>query len=158
MSYFNGLQALETAEYLTAHLDKLGGPESYNHYAVGWAHAMNTPLPVDQAGGLALRRHPQRHHRPLAEGDQGQGRDPLAVPPRHRRGADHPRGGGHSRSRSRSTASTQDPIDGVSMLYTFNDAKAAEHHETQYFEIMGNRGIYHKGWTAVTKHYTPWIT
>ncbi len=43
MSYFNGLQALETPEFLTARIDKLGGPESYNHYAVGWAHAMNTP-------------------------------------------------------------------------------------------------------------------
>ena len=44
MSYFNGLQDLETAEYLTARIDKLGGPESYNHYAVAWAHAMNTPF------------------------------------------------------------------------------------------------------------------
>jgi len=43
MSYFNGLQGLETAEYLTDRIDKLGGPESYNHYAVGWAHAMDTP-------------------------------------------------------------------------------------------------------------------
>ena len=43
-------------------------------------------------------------------------------------------------------------------LYSFNDAKAAERHETQYFEMMGNRGIYHKGWTAVTKHRTPWET
>ncbi len=43
MSYFNGLQAFETPEYLSARLDKLGGPESYNHYAVGWAHAMDTP-------------------------------------------------------------------------------------------------------------------
>lgn len=43
MNYFNGLQSLETPEYLTERLDKLGGPESYNHYAVGWAHAMNTP-------------------------------------------------------------------------------------------------------------------
>jgi arylsulfatase len=51
----------------------------------------------------------------------------------------------------------QDPIDGTSMLYAFNDAKAADRHETQYFEVMGNRAIYHKGWTAVTKHYTPWI-
>jgi arylsulfatase len=51
----------------------------------------------------------------------------------------------------------QDPIEGTSMLYSFNDAKAAERHETQYFEIFGNRGIYHKGWTAVTKHSTPWI-
>ena len=51
----------------------------------------------------------------------------------------------------------QQPIEGVSMLYSFNDPKAAERHETQYFEMFGNRGIYHKGWTAVTKHKTPWI-
>ena len=51
----------------------------------------------------------------------------------------------------------QDPIEGVSMLYAFNDPDAAEQHETQYFEMFGNRGIYHKGWTAVTKHRTPWI-
>jgi arylsulfatase len=51
----------------------------------------------------------------------------------------------------------QQPIEGTSMLYAFNDAKAAERHETQYFEMFGNRGIYHKGWTAVTKHVTPWI-
>ena len=51
-------------------------------------------LPVDQAGCLALGRHAQRHHRPLAEGDQGQGRDPLPVLPRHRRCADDPRSGG----------------------------------------------------------------
>ena len=43
MSYFNGLQGFETPEYLTQRLEKLGGPESYNHYAVCWAHAMNTP-------------------------------------------------------------------------------------------------------------------
>ncbi len=51
----------------------------------------------------------------------------------------------------------QQPIEGVSMLYSFNDAKAAERHETQYFEMFGNRGIYHKGWTAVTRHKTPWL-
>jgi len=51
----------------------------------------------------------------------------------------------------------QKPIEGVSMLYSFNDSKAAERHETQYFEMFGNRGIYHKGWTAVTRHKTPWI-
>jgi arylsulfatase len=43
------------------------------------------------------------------------------------------------------------------MLYSFNEAKAAERHETQYFEMLGNRGILHKGWTAVTKHATPWV-
>jgi hypothetical protein len=52
----------------------------------------------------------------------------------------------------------QKPIEGVSMLYSFNDADAAERHETQYFEMFGNRGIFHKGWTAVTKHRTPWHT
>jgi arylsulfatase len=51
----------------------------------------------------------------------------------------------------------QKPIEGVSMLYSFNDAKAAERHDTQYFEMFGNRGIYHKGWTAVTRHKTPWL-
>src|SRR6202011_2786581 len=51
----------------------------------------------------------------------------------------------------------QHPIEGVSMAYSFNDAKAAERHETQYFEMFGNRGIYHKGWTAVTRHKTPWL-
>jgi len=44
------------------------------------------------------------------------------------------------------------------MLYAFNDAKAAERRDTQYFEMAGNRGIYHKGWTAVTRHRTPWLT
>ena len=44
------------------------------------------------------------------------------------------------------------------MLYAFDDAKAAERHETQYFEMFCNRGIYHKGWTAVTRHSTPWDT
>jgi hypothetical protein len=52
----------------------------------------------------------------------------------------------------------QKPLEGVSMAYSFDDPKAEERHETQYFEMMGNRGIYHKGWTAVTKHRTPWVT
>jgi arylsulfatase len=51
----------------------------------------------------------------------------------------------------------QTPIQGVSMRYAFSDATAAERHETQYFEMFGNRGIYHKGWTAVTRHKTPWL-
>ena len=51
----------------------------------------------------------------------------------------------------------QAPYEGFSMLYAFNDAKAAERHETQYFEMACNRGIYHKGWTAVTRHSIPWV-
>jgi hypothetical protein len=53
---------------------------------------------------------------------------------------------------------TQSPIEGVSMGYSFDDANAPDRHETQYFEMFGNRGVYHKGWTAVTKHRTPWET
>ena len=52
----------------------------------------------------------------------------------------------------------QKRIEGVSMAYSFDDAKAAERQDTQYFEMFGNRGIYHVGWTAVTKHRTPWLT
>ena len=50
----------------------------------------------------------------------------------------------------------QSPYEGTSMLYSFDDADAPERHETQYFEMFCNRGIYHKGWSAVTKHRTPW--
>jgi arylsulfatase len=51
----------------------------------------------------------------------------------------------------------QAPIEGTSMVYSFNDADAPERHDLQYFEMAGNRGIYHKGWSAVTRHSTPWL-
>jgi arylsulfatase len=51
----------------------------------------------------------------------------------------------------------QRPLEGVSMAYAFDDPAAAERHETQYFEMFCNRGIYHRGWTAVTRHSTPWV-
>jgi arylsulfatase len=51
----------------------------------------------------------------------------------------------------------QAPFEGASMLYAFKDAKAAEHRETQYFEMFCNRGIYHKRWMAVTRHGVPWV-
>jgi hypothetical protein len=51
----------------------------------------------------------------------------------------------------------QSPIEGTSMAYTFADAGAREHHDLQYFEMFANRGVYFQGWTAVTKHRTPWV-
>jgi arylsulfatase len=51
----------------------------------------------------------------------------------------------------------QSPMEGTSMLYSFNDSKAPERHDLQYFEMFANRGIYHRGWSAVTKHRTPWV-
>ena len=50
----------------------------------------------------------------------------------------------------------QKPIEGVAMNYSFDAADAEDRHTTQYFEMFGNRGIYKDGWTAVTKHRTPW--
>jgi len=51
----------------------------------------------------------------------------------------------------------QSPMEGTSMIYSFDDAKAAERHVLQYFEMFCNRGIYYKGWSAVTRHSTPWV-
>ena len=155
MSNFNGLQALETPEFLTARLDKLGGPESYNHYAVGWAHAMNTPYQWTKqvASHWGGTRNGTIVHWPKGIKAKGEIRSQfhhvIDVAPTILEAAGLPQPVSVN-------GVQQDPIEGVSMLYSFNDAKAAERHETQYFEMFGNRGIYHKGWTAVTKHQTPW--
>ena len=82
----------DTVENILAHYDDLGTVAAYNHYPVGWAHAMDTPLPVDQTGGLALGRHAQRHGRALAEGHQGQRASAQPVPPRDRHRTHHPGG------------------------------------------------------------------
>lgn len=156
MSYFNGLQQFETAEYLQARIDKLGGPESYNHYAVGWAHAMNTPYQWTKqvASHFGGTRNGTIVHWPKGIKAKGEVRNQFChcidVAPTILEAAGIP-------EPVSVDGIMQDPIEGVSMRFAFDDAKAAERHETQYFEIMGNRGIYHKGWTAVTKHYTPWI-
>jgi len=157
MSYFNGLQALETAEYLTARLDKLGGPDSYNHYAVGWAHAMNTPYQWTKqvASHWGGTRNGTIVHWPKGIKGKGEIRSQfhhvIDVAPTILEAAGLPQPASVN-------GMQQDAIEGVSMVYSFNDAKAAEQHETQYFEMFGNRGIYHKGWTAVTKHRTPWAS
>ena len=114
------------------------------------------PLSMDQASRIALGRHAQRHDRALAE---------RASKPRERSVRSSVTS---SMSRRRSwkrpglphptivNSVQQAPMEGFSMLYAFDDAKAADRHETQYFEMFCNRGIYHKGWTAVTRHSTPW--
>ena len=98
MINFNGAAALETPEYLPLASRRLGRPRLIRPLRGRLGPRHGHPLPVDQAGGLALGRHPQRHHRSLAERDYGEGRNPLPVQPRHRRGADDPRSGGHPRA------------------------------------------------------------
>jgi arylsulfatase len=155
MSYFNGLQSLETPEYLGQRLDKLGGPESYNHYAVGWAHAMDTPYQWTKqvASHFGGTRNGTIIHWPKGIKAKGELRQQFShiidVAPTVLEAAGLP-------EPTFVNGVQQHPIEGVSMLYTFNDAQAPGRHETQYFEMFGNRGIYHNGWTAVTHHQTPW--
>ncbi|RUU97339.1 MULTISPECIES: arylsulfatase [unclassified Mesorhizobium] len=156
MANFNGLAALETPEFLMERLDKLGGPESYNHFAVGWAHAMNTPYQwtkqvASHWGGTRNGTIVSWPKGIKANGEvRSQFHHVIDVAPTilEAAGLPHP---------TFVEGVQQAPIEGVSMVYSMNDAKAAERRETQYFEMFGNRGIYHKGWTAVTRHKTPWI-
>ena len=155
MSYFNGLQALETPQYLTERIDKLGGPESYNHYAVGWALAMDTPYQWTKqvASHWGGTRNGTVVHWPEGIKAKGEIRSQFThvidVAPTVLEVAGLPQP-------EFVNGTQQDAIEGVSMRYSFDEPKAAEQHETQYFEMFGNRGIYHKGWTAVTHHRTPW--
>jgi arylsulfatase len=156
MLNFNGMHALETPEFLMERLDKLGGPESYNHYAVGWAHALDTPYQWTKqvASHWGGTRNGTIVHWPKGIKAKNEMRwqfcHVIDVAPTILEVAGIP-------EPISVNGVQQHPIEGVSMLYTFNDAKAAERHETQYFEMFGNRGIYHKGWTAVTRHKTPWL-
>jgi arylsulfatase len=156
MINFNGAAALETPQFLMDRLDKLGGPESYNHYAVGWAHAMNTPYQWTKqvASHWGGTRNATIVHWPQGVKGKGELRTQfhhvIDVAPTILEAAGLPQPVAVN-------GVAQRPIEGVSMLYSFNDARADERHETQYFEMFGNRGIYHKGWTAVTRHKTPWL-
>jgi arylsulfatase len=156
MLNFNGMSALETPEFLTARIDKLGGTDSYNHYAVGWAHAMCTPYQWTKqvASHWGGTRNGMIVHWPKRIEAKGEIRSQfhhiIDIAPTILEAAGLP-------EPLSVNGVQQKPIEGVSMLYAFNDANAAERHETQYFEMFGNRGIYHKGWTAVTRHTTPWL-
>ncbi len=156
MLNFNGMAALETPEFLAARIDKFGSPDSYNHFAVGWAHAMDTPYQWTKqvASHWGGTRNGTIVHWPKGIRSKGEIRSQfhhvIDVAPTILEAAGLP-------EPISVNGVQQRPIEGVSMLYAFNDASAADRHETQYFEMFGNRGIYHKGWTAVTRHKTPWI-
>jgi arylsulfatase len=139
-----------------ARLDKWGGPESYPHFAVAWAHAMDTPYQWTKqvASHWGGTRNGTIVHWPKGIKGKGEIRSQfhhvIDVAPTLLEAASLP-------EPQFVNGVQQKPIEGVSMLYSFNDAKAAARRETQYFEMFCNRGIYHKGWTAVTRHSTPWV-
>jgi arylsulfatase len=153
----SGAGQLETPEFLIERLDKLGGPESFNHYAVAWAHAMDTPYQWTKqvASHWGGTRNSTIVHWPRGIQAKGEVRSQfhhvIDVAPTILEAASLP-------EPVIVNSVQQKPYEGVSMAYSFEDAETPDQHETQYFEMFGNRGIYHKGWTAVTRHRTPWLT
>jgi arylsulfatase A-like enzyme len=152
----NGASALETVEFMAARIDQFGTPQAYNHYAVGWAHAMDTPYQWTKqvASHWGGTRNGTIVHWPNGFSARGEVRSQfhhvidLAPTVLEVAGLPQP---------TMVNSVQQQPLHGTSMVYSFDDAAAAERHETQYFELACNRGIYHQGWTAVTRHSTPWV-
>jgi arylsulfatase A-like enzyme len=156
MINFNGAAALETPEFMIERLDDFGGPDSYNHFAVGWAHAMDTPYQWTKqvASHWGGTRNGTVIHWPNGIQAKGEIRNQfahvidVAATVLDAAGLPEP---------VSVNGVQQTPLHGASMVASFNNSNAPELRETQYFEMFGNRGIYHKGWTAVTKHKTPWL-
>jgi arylsulfatase len=152
----NGAAALETTEFVVSKIAKFGTPEAYNHYAVGWAHAMDTPYQWTKqvASHWGGTRNGTIVHWPNGIKAKGEVRSQfhhvIDVAPTVLEAAGLP-------EPTSVHGIEQRPIEGVSMQYAFDGAAAAERRETQYFEMFCNRGIYHQGWTAVTRHSTPWV-
>jgi arylsulfatase A-like enzyme len=153
---FNGAAGLETPEFVASRIEEFGTPTAYNHYAVGWAHAMDTPYQwtkqvashwggtrngtiVHWPGGFSARGEVRSHFHHVID---------VAPTVLEAAGLPHP---------TTVDGVEQHPIEGVSMAYSFDRDGEAERRETQYFEMFCNRGIYHQGWTAVTRHSTPWV-
>ncbi len=154
MAMLNGMPGVETTEFLLSKIDDFGTPKAYNHYAVGWAHAMNTPYQWTKqvASHWGGTRNGTIVHWPNGFADKGKTRNQfhhvIDVAPTILEAAGLP-------APISVNGIQQAPLEGVSMLPTLRDGEAPETHEVQYFEMFGNRGIYHKGWTAVTRHSTP---
>ena len=153
MTYFNGVQ--EKVEDMLEFYDKWGGPETYPHMAAGWAVALDTPytwtkqVASDHGGtkvGMAV-------HWPRGIESKGELRTQfhhvIDVTPTILEAVGLP-------EPTSVNGVAQVPMDGVSMAYSFDDAKAKDRHTTQYFEMFGNRAIYHDGWFARTIHRAPW--
>ena len=155
MANFNGMAAVETPEFMISKLEEFGSPAAYNHYSVGWAHAMCTPFQWTKqvASHWGGTRNGTIVHWPNGIDDPGGLREQFThvidVAPTILEAAGLPQP-------TSVNGVQQAPIEGTSMLYTFNQGAEPERHDLQYFEMFGNRGIYHRGWSAVTKHRTPW--
>jgi arylsulfatase len=153
MTYFNGVT--ETIQDMLKHYDDWGGPTTYPHMAAGWAIAGDTPFTwtkqvASNYGGTRngmIVSWPKRIK--SVNQVRSQWHHVIDVAPTVLEAASLPE--------PKSVNGTiQAPIEGVSMVYTFDHPQAESTHRTQYFEIMGNRGIYQDGWFAGTIHRAPW--
>jgi arylsulfatase len=153
MTYFNGVA--ESVDDVLKHYDELGGPNSYGHYAAGWAVAGDTPFTWTKqvAANFGGTRNGMVVHWPKGIQAAGEVRTQfhhvIDVAPTVLEAAGVP-------EPKSVNGTAQTPIEGVSMVYSFDDAKAKDRRTTQYFEIFCNRAIYHDGWLAGTVHRAPW--
>lgn len=154
MMALNGI--IGQASQMMPHLEDWGSPSTFPHFAIGWAHAMDTPFQwtkqvASHFGGVRNGMVIHWPNRIKAKGEiRSQFSHVVDVAPTvmEAAGLPFPR---------MVNGTEQHPFDGVSMVYTFDDAKAKDQHTTQYFEMFGNRGIYHDGWVACTRHSIPWL-
>ncbi len=153
ITYFNGVS--ENVEDIAKHLDELGGPKSYSHYASGWAVAGDTPFEWTKqvAGSYGGTRNGLVVSWPARIKARGEIRSQWAhvtdIAPTVLEAAAIP-------EPKTVNGIAQAPMDGTSLVFSFDSASAKSRHGTQYFEILGNRGIYHDGWLAGTVHRAPW--
>ncbi|MGH7586041.1 MAG: arylsulfatase [Gemmatimonadales bacterium] len=139
------------------HLEEWGGPNTFPHFSIGWAHAGNTPFQwtkqvASHFGGTrnGMVVHWPSRIRDGRGGVRAQFHHVIDIAPTVLEAAGLPQP-------TSVNGTVQRPMDGVSMLYTLADAAAADRRTTQYFEMFGNRAIYHEGWVAATRHSLPWL-
>jgi arylsulfatase A-like enzyme len=144
----------ESLPFLVSMIDQLGSDRTYNHYPVGWAHAMDTPFQwtkqvASHFGGTRNGMCLSWPKRIAAQYQiRSQFHHAIDIVPTilEAIGIQAPQ---------MLNGTPQKPLEGVSMVYTFDDAKAPTRHTTQYFEIAANRGLYQDGWIASTTPLRP---
>ncbi|MEQ1893590.1 MAG: arylsulfatase [Planctomycetota bacterium] len=153
MMALNGI--IGKADQMMTHLEDWGGPTTFPHFAIGWAWAGNTPFQWTKqvASHFGGTRNGMVMHWPEGIKAKNEVRSQfhhvVDVAPTVLAAATLP-------EPKRVNGVEQRPMDGVSMLYSVDDPRAADRRKTQYFEMFGNRGIYHEGWVACTRHSIPW--